>query len=747
MHSEREPDRDLASLRAELAAARARAGELERELMETVGSPTWRLASRLRAGRRRMVEGGPVGAAVARVIRLGQIVLNEGPSGVGARVSGSLRRRLAWRPAAAGRTPARAAPRLTVPPMATADGVSILVLLSEAVTPLYDCIQAVIERTEPGTYEVIVVDVRRSEHGRWTLDQIAGVREIAAAPGSDAVAALAGAAAAARGRFLLFMRPEVLALEGWLPPLVGLLAEDESIAATAPLVLAASGAVRDAGEIVWRDGSLAAYGEGEEVRPEHLHRREVDAGAAGCLLVRRRAFEEAGGFDGRLAGTGYESADLCFELRRRGGRIVHQPRSRVVEMARSGGDQRLREAGRRDFATKHASALARQPAPGGHGAFRARDRRPGLRILLIDHMVPLFDRDSGSVRMLALLQILGRLGHAVTFLPDNLTPHEPYTSTLQDLGVEVVYGKLSVAEWLAARLADFDLVVLCRVTIASRHLASIVASAQRPPIVFDTVDLHFLREEREAAVLGDAARARAAAETRSTELAIARACDDVWVVSDYEAALLRDIEPALRVSVVPNIHSIRTAVPGFADRRDLLFIGGFRHPPNQDAVEHFVRDVFPRIRTRLSGVRFVAVGPDAPPSIVGLGARDVLIAGHVPDVEPVFDASRVFVAPLRYGAGLKGKIGQSLACGLPLVTTSMGAEGLPLVDGRHALIADEPRAFADAVVRLYEDPVLWARLSDEGRRLVDAELGPGAVTPRVEAALASASAGRGSGRV
>ena len=191
------------------------------------------------------------------------------------------------------------------------------------------------------------------------------------------------------------------------------------------------------------------------------------------------------------------------------------------------------------------------------------------------------------------------------------------------------------------------------------------------------------------------------------------------MVSAAERDLLAREVPDADVRVVSNVHRIFGSSWPFAERRDFFFIGAFAHPPNTDAVFWFCRDIVPLIVARLPGVRFHVIGADPPEQVRALASANVGILGHVPDVTPFFDGCRLSVAPLRYGAGVKGKVNQSLAHGLPVVLTSVAAEGMFLVDGESALIADEPQAFADAVVRLYDDEALWNRLSAGGLAVME----------------------------
>jgi O-antigen biosynthesis protein len=173
--------------------------------------------------------------------------------------------------------------------------------------------------------------------------------------------------------------------------------------------------------------------------------------------------------------------------------------------------------------------------------------------------------------------------------------------------------------------------------------------------------------------------------------------------------------PGARVEVLSNVH--RVAGPGlpFAQRRDLVFVGGFRHPPNADAVVWFAREIFPLIRAQAPDIRFHVIGGDVPDEVAALAAQPgVHVHGHLPDIAPYMDGARVAVAPLRFGAGVKGKINLSMAHGQPVVATSCAVEGMHLRDGVDVLVADEPRAFAQAVLRLHAEPALWESLARNG---------------------------------
>jgi glycosyltransferase involved in cell wall biosynthesis len=306
----------------------------------------------------------------------------------------------------------------------------------------------------------------------------------------------------------------------------------------------------------------------------------------------------------------------------------------------------------------------------------------------------------------------------VVFVPTRGEHAGGATEALQAMGVEVWHAPFlgGIGSWLRDNGKRFAVVMMVRYHVANECLALVREFAPQARTVFDTVDLHYLRERRGAEVAGDASLLRGAERTRASELAIMAATDITLLVSAAEQEQLRVDAPQVRVELVSNLHEVAGHGLPYAQRHDLVFVGGFRHPPNLDAMQWFIGEVFPRIRVQLPDVRFHCIGADVPEAIQALAAAcpGVIVHGYVPDVVPYMEQARLAVAPLRYGAGVKGKVNLSMAHGQPVVATSCGVEGMFLRDGQDVCVADEAQAFADAVVQLYADPVLWQRLSDNG---------------------------------
>jgi glycosyltransferase involved in cell wall biosynthesis len=308
-------------------------------------------------------------------------------------------------------------------------------------------------------------------------------------------------------------------------------------------------------------------------------------------------------------------------------------------------------------------------------------------------------------------------GCALTFFSESRAWVERYTAQLQQLGVEVLWHPwlANPVRWFAEHGRRFDLVFISRHYVASSFVGLVRLHAPQARLVFDTVDLHYLREQREAELTGRADLAHAADATRSKELALIRGSDITLVVSPVEQELLRREAPGARVEVLSNVHEVFGRRRGFGERRDLMFMGGYQHPPNVDAAIWFVREIFPRVRAALPEVRFHLIGSLAPDEVKALADTEgVVFQGYVEDLEPCLDGIRLAVAPLRYGAGVKGKVNMSMSYGQPVVATPIAVEGMYTEAGRDVLVAADPAAFADAVVRAYTDEALWTSLSDHG---------------------------------
>jgi FkbM family methyltransferase len=343
-------------------------------------------------------------------------------------------------------------------------------------------------------------------------------------------------------------------------------------------------------------------------------------------------------------------------------------------------------------------------------------------VLVLGPWLPAMDRAAGGLRAFNILQILREEGYIVVCGADReKSDHVWLFGSKQELNqneviferlnIEVLYGSKAVLHHLHEKGYEYRFVVLSYPEVAYRYLSYVRAYAINAKVIYDPVDLHWLRMKRESGIKDDDVLRQQSENYRKMERFNAAAADIVFAVTQEERShILKDVKDA-NVEVIPTIHACVDSVKPLAGRKNLLFVGHYAHSPNEDAVCYFVKEILPLIRQDIPGVVFYMVGSHITEAVQSLASRDVVAVGYAPDLTPYLEGCRVFVAPLRYGAGIKGKIGQSMGFGLPVVTTSIGTEGMNLIDGEHVLIGDSPATFARAVVRLYTDDLLWEKMS------------------------------------
>jgi GT2 family glycosyltransferase/glycosyltransferase involved in cell wall biosynthesis len=625
---------------------------------------------------------------------------------------------------------------------------SIIVPAFEQLDYTLACLHSLAACGDRTPFEVIVVDDASGDATPGVLPGIPGLRYLRNEANLGFIGACNAGAAAARGEFLVFLNNDTTVRPGWLDALLDTFESHPDTGLAGSQLVYPDGRLQEAGGIVFSDGSGWNYGRFDDpAHPRYGFVREVDYCSGASIALRRDLFAALGGFDAHYAPAYYEDTDLAMRVRAAGLKVRYQPASVVVhhEGVSSGTDiaqgvKQHQATNQVKFLARWREVLAAQHAPPGTDPVLASERGRRHRVLVLDACTPHPDRDSGSVRMLALLRLLREAGCAVSFFNEDRSHDDGYTRALQQLGVEAWWTPYlaDVPRWLKAEGPRFDLVIASRHYVLSPLLPLLRRHAPRARVVFDTVDLHYLREQREAEISGDDAMRRAAERTRRGELALIAAADATWVVSAAEKALLEAEIPGARVAVVSNIHDVTDRGAPFAQRQGLLFVGSYRHPPNVDAARWLADEIFPRIRRQSPAIELHLVGADAPPEVVALGERDgIRFHGHVPDLQPLLDSARISVAPLRYGAGVKGKVNQALALGLPVVATTCAVEGMFLTDGNDVLVADEAEAFADAVLRLHEDAALWERLSLGGQENTRRHFSTAAVRQVLDALLAT----------
>jgi GT2 family glycosyltransferase/SAM-dependent methyltransferase len=594
----------------------------------------------------------------------------------------------------------------------------------------YLCLRSIRNNTYGVSYEVIFADDISTDETQHVRKYIKNIVHIRNEMNLGFLQNCNHAASFARGEYLHFLNNDTEVTADWLSSLVNLMEKDKTIGMAGSKLVYPDGRLQEAGGIIWQDGSGWNYGHGQDPdASEFNYVKEVDYISGASIMIRKSLWEHLGGFDKMYNPAYCEDSDLAFSVRKAGYKVVFQPLSEVIHFE---GFSHGTDAGSQNnatniksyqkinavkFAEKWHSELQLQ-FPNGVNPFWTRDRSHHKRtIVVIDHYVPHFDKDAGSRTTFQYLELFVELGFNVKFIGDSFYKHEPYTTILQQKGIEVLYGTYYAENWLtwlSNNESYIDYIFLNRPHISTKYI-DLIKNKMHAKIFYYTHDLHFFRELMEYEVTRDEKKLKSSAEWKQLEYSLFTKSDVVLTPSSKEKEIIQADFPGKSVQVMPAFFypSIAAPIRNFKDRHDILFVGGFTHTPNIDGVRWFVNEVFPLIKKHTADIRLIVVGSNAPAEIIQLASSNVIFRGFVTDEEldKLYQSVRFSVIPLRYGGGLKGKTVESLSKALPIVSTSFGVEGLQDIEAI-ALSYDTATSFAEAVATLYYDIAKLEKLSE-----------------------------------
>ncbi|MFI2859232.1 glycosyltransferase [Paenibacillus sp. JSM ZJ436] len=613
--------------------------------------------------------------------------------------------------------------------------VSIIIPVFNQWEYTYSCLLSIKENTSDVTYEVIVADDMSTDETIRIGNFISNVTVVRDGENRGFLLNCNHAAEQARGEYIFFLNNDTNVQPGWLSSLVGLVESDTSIGMVGSKLIYPDGRQQEAGGIIWNDASGWNYGRLDDPdKAEYNYIKEVDYISGAAVLIRHTLWKEIGGFDERYVPAYFEDTDLAFEVRNLGYKVVFQPQSVIVHFEgvshgtdTNSGVKKYQIDNKMKFFEKWSQVLNSEHFPNSEDVFWARDRsRNKPTVVIVDHYVPHYDKDAGGRCTYFYIKLMVSLGFHVVFIGDNFFRHEPYTSELQQMGVEVLYGNdyaKNINKWIKTNGKYIDYVYLNRPHISIKYI-DLFKQHTNAKIIYFGHDLHYIRELRNYELTKNLSLLKSSEEWKEIEFTLFEKADVIHVVGSYEQEVLKREFPDKPIRNIPlfpyeSLYSEHHNIPRFNERKDLLFVGGFNHKPNYDGIMWFLNDIFPSITQSIPDLKIFIVGSNPPDELKEKSKKNIIVTGFVTDeeLEGYYRRSKVVVVPLRFGAGVKGKVVESLYYQVPVVTTSIGAEGL-LENDNVMSISDTPIELAEAVINLYTFENQWEEYSIRSKSYV-----------------------------
>ena len=536
----------------------------------------------------------------------------------------------------------------------------------------------------------------------------------------------------AKGKYILFLNNDTKVNKEWLYYLVKLIESDDKIGMVGSKLIYPNGILQEAGGIVFNDGSCSNFGKWQNADlPEYNYVKEVDYISGASIIIRKSIWNDIGGFDERFSPAYYEDTDLAFEMRKHGYKVMYQPKSVVIhfEGISNGknvkyGIKRYQEINKYKFIKKWRKELKNQE--NRNNTFISRDRGYNKnRILVIDKYVPNFEKSAGERCTFMYMNLFKEIGFQITLIGNDFKKSEPYTSILQQNGIEIIYGNIThndIENWLINNLRYFKYVYLQRPDITMIYI-DIIIKYFKGKIIYFAHDLHYIRLYREYCITHDEKKLQESKKFEIIEDKIFSTADIIHVVGNYEFNILKEKyknKPIRNIPLFFYNQFLENIEKDFSKRKDIIFVGNFLHSPNVDAVFWFSKEIYPKIVEKFPDIVWHIIGNKNNEIISKINTKNIKFEGSLSDEElrALYQKCRISIAPLRFGAGVKGKIIEAAYNQIPMVTTSIGGEGLDNSTGAF-IIEDDAGKMSELICNLYGNYSKLREISDLGELFIE----------------------------